>query len=352
MFYIISAVNRYCVPAVATSSLWQLQHGDARQPPAIQETAAPSTSSDLPKATLDKQLPDEAPSKQCQTHLADASKQPDIQPAMFRSGDQAQELSFAASQQQEEPPPPAVQQRFTAVESSSKGAEPSCGSGGVLVPEHDSAVQSCVLLGPARPASSEQRSAQLLASQSSTEPVAAKSAVPANHKHEHGEPCTAAEATPEKAQVGTVQTRHARTRKGAQQAESDAPAATTAVVPGVMKLRTGLRSRPDSAASVDKCRVASQVRAEFAHSKQASADSARNAPDIMFGSSRGVGRGRAYGRGGRRGRSRSNLFRTCHSQPQPAGTTLPSALHHPPFLPCSSVIPHISRLRVHRCAAH
>ena len=272
---------------------------------------------------------------------------------MFRLDDQAEQLSFATSQQHEEPPPSAVPQRSTAVESSSKGAIPSCGSGGLLVPELDSAVQSCIVRGAAQPGSSEQKSAQLVGSQSSREPVAARSAVPVSHKHKPAEPCTAAEATPEKAELGSIQTRHARTRKGSQQAESEAQAAATAVAgcPSVMKLRTGLRSRPDSAAGVDKTGVASQVRAEFAHSKQASTDSARNGPDITFASSRGVGRGRAYGRGGRRGRSRSNLFRTSHSQSQPAGTTLLTASHHLLILPCKSVTPYNSRLCVHRGVA-
>ena len=307
--------------SVFISSLWQLQRGDEHQPSAIPDTPAPPMGSDLPRTALHEQLPVEAFSK------LDASKQPDSQPAMSGSEDQPEQPSLAASQQQEELPLPAAQQECAAVESSPKGADPGCGSRGLNLPEHDSAVQSCVLRGPARHASSEQRLAQRLSKQSSKESVAGKTDVPANHKHKPSELCTAAEATPEQAEVGSVQTQHPRSTKGLQQAESEAQAAATAVLPSIMKLRTGLRPRPDSAANVDKCGVASQVRAESARKKQVGADFTRNFPEAKVGSSR-VGRGRAYGRGGRRGRSRSNLFRSSHFGPQPAGTTLSSAHHH------------------------
>lgn len=322
--------------------MWQLQHGDACQPSTKPETAAAALSSDLPRTAAHEQLPAEAPSKICQTQLADASKQHNSQPAVLTSDDdQAEQPPLAASQQQEKLPPPADRHKCAAVASSTNGADPSCSRAGFLVPEHDSVVQSGVLRGPARPASSERTSAQLLTNESSKEPVAAKSAVPANHKHKSSEPCSAAEAKPEQAEVGSVQSRHPRTRKGSQQADSEAQAAANAAVPTVMKLR----SRPDSAAAVDKCGVASQVRAESAHRKQPAAHSPRNGPGVTFGSSRGVGRGRAYGRGGRRGRGRSNLFRSSHSEPQPAGTTLLSALQNLVFWPCN----HTSSLFAHSC---
>ena len=329
-----------------------MQHGDARQPSAKLETPAVAISNDPPRTVVNEQLAPEASSKQCQTQLANASKQPDLQPAVLTPDDQAEpeaSPSLAASQQQEELPPPADQHKCAAVANSNKGADPSCGSGDLIAPQHDSAVQPGVLHGSAQPASSEQRSAQPVTSQWSKEPVAAKSAVPANHKHKSFEPCSAGEVRPEQAEAGSVQTRHPRTRKGSSQAESEAQAAATAVVPSVMRLRTGLRSRPDNAGAVDKCGVVSQVRAESAHRKQAGAHSARSGPVVKFGSSRGVGRGRAYGRGGRRGRGRSNLFRSFHSEPQPAGTVLLSALHDLIFWPCNhgwSLIPHSCRLCV------
>ena len=338
--------------SVFTSLLWQLQRGDLHQPSATPDTLVPAMSSDLPRTALHEQLPAEAPSKQRWTHLADASKQPGFQPAMSRSKEPAEQPSLAASQQQEEPSQTADQPRCAAVESSFKGADPSCGSGGSHVPEHDTALQSCVPHGPALPASSEQRLAQQLTSQSSKEPLAAKSSVPANDKYEPSERCTAAEARPEQAEVSLVKTRHPRTRKGSQQAESEAQVAT-AVVPGVMKLRTGLRPRPDSAATVDKRGVASPGRAESAHTKQGGADSARNRPEATLGSSHAVGRVRAYGRGSRRGRGRSNLFRSSHCEPQPAGITVPSAFQNLISCPCdhgSSVSRHNSRLCFQLCS--
>lgn len=278
-------------------------------------------SSGLPRTLLHEQMPIALPSPEHQAQLADASKQP----SRFTSANQAEQPSLAAPQQQE-PPPAADLETCAAEDSSSKGAGPSCHTEALPKPEDDSATQSTVLHSSPQPGSAEQRPAQLPACQSSQEHVVAKIATPASGNHKPSEPCTASEARPEQADAGPVQTRHQRTRQGSQQAEAEAQAAANAMVPSVMKLRTGLRSRPDSAAVSDKQGLASQGRAEPAHRKQAGADSARNWPEVIHGSNRGNGRGRAYGRGGRRGRARSNLFRTSHSEPQPAGTTLSTAL--------------------------
>lgn len=325
---------------MATSLLWRLQQGGAHQPAATSDTLVTAMSSDLPKTSLQEQLPSALPSEEHQAHLADASKQP----SRFTSANQAEQPSLAAPQQQE-PLPTADQETCAAEENSSKGADPSHHIEAVLKPEVNSATQSTVLHSSPQPASSEQRPAQLPARQSSKEHVVAEIATPASRNHMPSEECTASDATPEQAEASSVQTRHQRTRQGSQQAEAEAKAAANAMVPSVMKLRTGLRSRLDSAAFSDKRGLASQVRAEPAHRKQAGADSARNWPEVTYGSSRGNGRGRAFGRGGRRGRGRSNLFRTSHSEPQPAGTTLPDALFDL-MLPgnhASSVSPH-SRL--------
>ena len=301
-------VNINCVLAVATSLLWQLQQGGAHQPSATSDTRVTATSSDLPRKSVQEQLPTALPSEKPQAQLADASKQP----SRFTSAAQAEQPSRAAPQQQEPPIPP-DQETCVAEADSSKGADPSHHTEAVLKPEEDSATQSTVLPSPPHPASSEQRPGQPRARQSSKERVVAEIA---SCNHKPSEQCTASEARPDQA----VQTRHQRTRQGSHQAEAEAQAAANAVVPSVMKLRTGLRSRPDSAAISDKRGLASQVRAEPAHRKQAGVDTARNWPEVTYGSNRGNGRGRAYGRGGRRGRGRSNLFRTSHSEPQPAGT--------------------------------
>lgn len=314
-------VNIKCVLAVATSLLSQLQQGGAHQPSATSDTVVTASSSDLPRKSVQEQLPTASPSEKLQAQLADASKQP----SRLTSANQAEQPSLAAPQQQEPSPPPADQEPCAAEESSFKGADPSHHIKSVLKPEDDSATQSTILHSSLQPASSQQRPAQLPVHQSSKEHIVAEVATPASRNPKPSEQCTASEARPGQAEAGSVQTRHQRTRQGSHQAEAEAQAAAHVMVPSVMKLRTGLRSRLDSAAFSDKRGLASQVRAEPAHRKQAGVDTARNWPEVTYGSNRGNGRGRAYGRGGRRGRGRSNLFRTSHSEPQPAGT--PSKLH-------------------------
>lgn len=277
-------------------------------------------SSDLPRTSRHEQLSTALPSEEHQAHLADASKQP----SRLIPANQAEQTSLAAPQQQEPPPPP-DQETCAAEVNSSKGADPSHHIEAVIKPQDDSATHSTVLHSSPQPASSEQRPAQLPAHQSSKEHVVADMATPAGGNHKPSEQRTTRAARPEQAEAGSVQTRHQRSRQGSHQAEAEAQAAANAMVPSVTKLRTGLRSRPDSAAFSDKRGLASQVRAEPAVRKQAGADSARNWPEVTYGSSRGNGRGRAYGSRGRRGRGRSNLIRTSHSEPQPAGT--PSQVH-------------------------
>ena len=73
--------------------------------------------------------------------------------------------------------------------------------------------------------------------------------------------------------------------------------------PGLVPLRTGLRSRSDAAVN------AAKVEATDTHMATEIAS-----PNSTSGS-RGGGRGRGFGRAGRRGRGRSNLHRTTHAQP-------------------------------------
>ena len=282
-----------------------MQVVDVRPPSATSEGTAPAMVGASSGAAFSQHSPTEPPVQNQKAYLTDAS-----QPAAWRLYDEAEQPSPAAWQQQEqEPPVTADEPRSGAVESSYKGADSSFQSETSLQPDHESAAQAPVVFGPAEPVVSEPKSAKLFSSQSSKERDALKNSV----------------------QQSLIQTRQRTTRQGSsQQAVSDAQAPVSAVAPSVTKSRNGLRPRADDPANSDKAGMTNLQRAEPGHNKQAGAESGRHGLETTFASSnsitRGLGRGRAFGRGGRRGRARSSLFRTSQSVPHPAGTTLLNAL--------------------------
>ena len=88
---------------------------------------------------------------------------------------------------------------------------------------------------------------------------------------------------------------------------------------GLAPLRTGLRSGSDAVANADKAiNSGDDTRGQEVSMKGAKADS--QVHEVLSPSSRGLGRGRGFGRAGRRGRGRSSL--QPHASPEPAGQAL------------------------------
>lgn len=186
------------------------------------------------------------------------------------------------------------------------------------------ATKMSALSDPSTPADSQQESPAPTTTQTNKNRIAAKA---------HAVQSSSGRATPEpktrQADARLVQTRQQAVSK--QQLQQDAApelqARASAAVPSSVKSRTGLRSQADGAAHTDKAAMPSLFKAQEALKKQGSiAESARGGLEAASGSSgRGAGRGRAFGRAGRRGRSRSNLFRSSTSEPQPAGKVAPDS---------------------------
>lgn len=292
----------------------------------------------LPQKTSNQHLP-QAPPRQCHTCLADGNSQPGSWPAS-KSGDGGESPSLTSRQQ---PPLTASQPRCAAEDSSSKCAGPRCQTQPPLLERSSAPVFSSLHQHVAfqqQPAS--------VPCESSQGRVVTKSSIPGRHSRNSAEKLTTSGARSGQAEADPLQNR----QQACGQAGSDAQVMGSAGAPGTTKPRPGLRSRPDTPATRDKAGMAAPPRSEFAHRKQAGAECARSGHGMVYGSSsRGFGRGRAFGRGGRRGRARSALFRTSQSEPQPAGTPLPplalricSRLCAPLLCkPCTSVVSQYAR---------
>ncbi|KAL3156076.1 hypothetical protein ABBQ32_013064 [Trebouxia sp. C0010 RCD-2024] len=243
-------------------------HAEVPHSNVVPETTASGMAGTLPRTTSNQHMPQASP-EQLNAHLATGDSRPDSQPTVSRSksGDKVEMQSLAASCQEA---PLAVPQPGCTADNSS----------------------------------------------SSQVHVMANSDIPGGHSHVSADKLTTSNVRPEQAGADVVQSRQRTSR----QAASDAQVLGSAGAPGISRPRAGLRSQADTPATSDKARVAALARPELAHRKQSGAECGRSGQDVVLGSSsRGAGRGRAFGRGGRRGRARSALFRTSHSEPQPPG---------------------------------
>ncbi|KAL3145746.1 hypothetical protein ABBQ38_015126 [Trebouxia sp. C0009 RCD-2024] len=286
-------------------------HAGVPHAKAIPETAGAAMAGTLPATTSSQHMPQASP-EQLNAHLATGDSRPDSQSAAFRSksDDEVDLPSLAVPCQ--EAPPTVPQPRCAADNSSSRGAGPSCQGAPSLCQDHKSAL---VLSSPGQPGASCQQPANVSHGPSQVR-VMARSDVPGGHSHVSVDKLTTTNVRPEKAGADVVQSKKRTNR----QAASDAQVLGSAGAPGMAKPRPGLRSQADIPVSSDKARMAALARPELAHGKQNGAECGRSGQDVACGSSsRGAGRGRAFGRGGRRGRARSALFRTSYSEPQPAG---------------------------------
>ena len=289
-----------------------MQHAQAHQTSAAPGTEVPSLAG-TPLATGSGQhLPQAA--KQLYTHFANGDSCPDLQHAVFGSqpGHNPEPPSLATAGP--EPPSAVPQPRSAADIDSSRDAGTSCQSDSSLLQQQNVAP---VLSSLAQPVASQQQPSM---KSSELRPVyLAKGDVPGGHNRKSACKLTSSDTRPEQAGADVAQSR----KRTSRQAASAAQVLGSAGAPGMTKPRPGLRSQADTTASNDKARMAALCRPEFAHRKQAGAERGRSGHDMVLSSnSRGMGRGRAFGRGGRRGRARSALFRTSHSETQPAGTPL------------------------------